>query len=345
MRRYIYILTLFTFTVVGCGQSEKYPYEISDFKPELQIHIQKIIDEGELSYNPDTLALIYLKDSCTKEELLRLLLFDNPLVRIRAYRIIVNRNESDYFSILLNHLNDTAKVVWWYYDDAADSFMVSDLMIKKVESKGKLSELEKDSLVDVVLTKYNHLKTADWMIKEIEPQEKYYSIIRKAAQKERNCCDDLSNTYALAKFKKKEDIPLIMHNFREYTNNAYCNNNYFKAFDVFPDTTFFPLLTKYFNEVVKTQEQQSFDDLKYYCQAVAHYKTQNSLNILIALTKKETYPNSCYLSNNLNLIFKAIHKYKSPIYDSLYNALKLQMSEFEIKNLDKPDYEEISTWN
>lgn len=344
MRHRIYILTLLTLTIVGCGQKGKYPYKISDFRPELKKHIQKIIAEGQLSYNPDTLALNFLEDSCTKDELLKLMNFENPLVRVRAYRTIIYRNEPDYFPILLNHLDDTAKVTWWYYDDAAGEFMVSDLMIRKAESERKLTQSQKDSLVDIVLTKHLYLGTAEWMIQDIEPKEKYYPIIKQTAQKEFTSCHDLSNTYSLAKFKKQEDIPLIKKNFSEYTDNPYCNVYYFKTFEIFPDTAFFPLLTKYFDKVIKKQKQQSYNDLKYYCRAVAQYKTQNSLDILVALTKKETYPDSWYLPQNKEYVFSAIHKYKSPIYDSLYKALKPQMDEIVMKYLDTPDYDDRKTW-
>ena len=344
MRHSIYILTLLVFTVISCGQKEKYPYKISDFRPELRKHIQKIVAKGAISYYPDTLALNFLKDSCTKEELLRLLKFENPLVRVRAYRAIVNRNEPDYFPILLNHLDDTTKVMWWYYDDAADYIMASDLMIRKAESEGELTQSQKDTLIDVVLTKHTYLTTAEWMIHDIDPKEKYYPIIKSIAQKELASCHNLSNTYSLAKFKKQEDIPLIKKNFSEYTDNSYCNNNYFKAIEVFPDTAFFPLLTKYFDKVIKKQKQQSYSDLKYYCRAVAQYKSQNSLDILVSITKKETYPDSRHLLDNQENVFRAIHKYKSPVYDSLYNALKPKMSDYVIKYLDKPDYNDITTW-
>ena len=345
MKQTIYILTLLTLTIVSCGQTEKYPYKISDFKPELKNHIEKIIAEKALSYNPDTLAINFLNDSCTKEELVKLLDFENPLVRVRAYRAIVNRNEPDYFSILLNHLDDTTKVTWWYFDDAASDFMVSDLMIRKVVgTRNLLSQPQKDILIDMVLTKHTYLRTAEWIINNIEPKEKYYSIIKNFAQKEINNCHDLSNTYALAKFKKQEDIPLIKKNFSEYTDNSSCNNYYFQAIEVFPDTTFFPLLIKYFNEVIKKKKQFSSTDLKYYCRAVAQYQNQKSLDILIALTRKETYPDSWYLPHNQKYVFRAIHKYKSPIYDSLYNKLRPQMDDYVIKYLDKPDYDEQTTW-
>lgn len=329
---------------VGCSKTDKYSYQISDFKPNLRGHIQRIIDKGHLPYTTDSLTMSFLEDSCTKDELISLLNFESPLVRVVAFRAIVNRNEPDYFPILLSHLDDTVKVEWWYFDDAANDFMVSDLMIRKVESDKKLSRLQKDSLIDVVLTHHQYLKTAEWMINDIEPKDKYYSNIRSMAQRKLNDCHDLSNTYALAKYKKQEDIPLIKKNFSEFSDNPFCNNNYFMAFEVFPDTAFFPYLVKYFDKFVKKQKQDYSKDLKYYCRAVAQYRTKQSLSILIALTKKGTYPDSWYLKYNQEYVFKAIYKYKSPIYDSLFNALKPRMSEFVMKYIDKPDYDEYPTW-
>jgi hypothetical protein len=340
----ILIAVLFSLTFFGCGKMEKYPYQKADFRPELSKHIQSIISENVLLYNPDTLALNFLKDSCTKDELLKLLNFENPLVRVRAFRAIVNRNEPDYFQILLSHLDDTTKVMWWYFDDVADEFMVSDLMIRKVERERKLSRQQKDSLIDEVLTKHSYLETAEWMIHDIEPQEKYYPIVKQLAQKRLINCHDLINTYSLAKYKKPEDIDLIKKNFNKYSDNPYCNNNLFKTFEVFPDTTFFPMLTKYFNEVIKKQKQQYGDDLKYYCRALVQYKTKSSLELLIALTKKETYPDNSYLRHNQENVFKAIHKHKAAIYDSLYNALKPQMNEIVLKYIDNPDRDDRTIW-
>ena len=343
MRHRIYILTVLTLIIVGCRQQEIYPYKISDFRPELKKHIQKIIAEKELSYNPDTLALNFLKDSCTKDELLKMINFENPLVRVRAYGAIVNRNEPDYFLILLNHLDDTAKVTWWYYDDAAGDFMVSDLMIRKAERERKLTRPQKDSLVDIVLTKHPYLDVAGWMIQEVEPQEKYYSIIKeKSKVKTDRCGEQLGTCYALSKFNKKEDLEFLRSIFINLENP--CEDWIFRSIEENPNEIYFPVLITYFNETVKKKRQQTYDDLKIYCGAVAQYETQNSLDILIALTKKETYPDSWYLPHNKEYVFKAIHKYKSPIYDSIYNVLKPQMSDFVMEYLDESDYNDITTW-
>jgi hypothetical protein len=343
MRNSIYILTLLALTVIGCGQKEKYPYKISDFRPEFKKHIQRILAEGQLSYEPDTLTLNFLKDSCSKDELLKLMNFENPLVRVSAYIAIVNRNEPDYFSILLNHLDDTTKVTWWYYDDAADESMVSDLMIRKAVESRKLSQYEKQILVDSILLKHSYLDVSNWMIQEIEPNEKYYSIIKeKSKVKTDRCGEQLGACYALSKFNKKEDLKFLKSVFNNLENP--CEDWIFKSIEEKPKEIYFPVLKTYFNETIRKKKQQTYDDLKLYCRAVARYKNQNSLDILVALTKKETYLDSWYLPDNKESVFRAIHKYKSPIYDSLYNAIKPQMDELVMKHLDTPDYDDIKTW-
>lgn len=343
MRHSIYVLALLTLTVFGCGQKEKYQYKTSDFRPELKRHIQKIITEGQLSDNSDTLAFNFLKDSCTKDELLKLMDFENPLVRVRAYREIVNRNEPDHFKILLNHLDDTTKVTWWYYNDAVSDFMVSDMMIRKAVDSRNLSLYEKQILVDTILLKHSYLDISNWMIREIEPNEKYYLIIKeKSKVKTNRCGEQLGACYALSKFNKKEDLEFLRRTFAYL--EAPCEDLIFKSIEKSPNKIYFQVLKKYFNESVTKKKQWAYDDLKFYCRAVSQYRNRNSLNILVSLTKKETYPDTWYLPSNKEYVFRAIHKHKSPIYDSLYNALEPKISEYVIKYLDKPDYDDRKTW-
>jgi hypothetical protein len=195
------------------------------------------VSENQLP-TKDTVARNFLEKECTKEELLEILNCENPLLRIIAYRTIVNKKENDYFKILLNHLNDTAKVTWWYYEDASDVFSVSDLMIRKAEDRNKLTQKEKDVLVDSVLLKHPYLSVSTWMIEEINPQEKYYSLIRKRANiRTERCGEQMSACYALSKFKKKGDIPLLKEKFIKC--DIDCSEWAFKSIIAFPDTAFF----------------------------------------------------------------------------------------------------------
>jgi hypothetical protein len=338
------ITLLFIISILfSCGRENPYPNSISDFRPELQVHLKKLASEKQLP-SKDTVARNYITESCTKEELLKLIKCEDPVLRVIAYRTLVNKKDKDYFKILLSHLNDTTKVTWWYYEDAANDFMVSDLMIRKVVSEKKLSQIQKDILVDRVLLKHLYLPNSIWMMCEIKPQEKYYSIIKAQALKKVDECSKLAITYSLARFKKEKDIPLIKQNFKQFSHNINCNNYIFQSIEAFPSKELFPILLKYFNKEIRIKKPASYEDLKYYCRAIAKYKNDESLLLLEKLLDKENYPDSWYFNHNQEYVFRAIHKYRAPLYDDLYNELKPKMNDYVIEYLDKPDYDEIKTW-
>jgi len=330
------------FIVTSCTDKKPYPYKISDFRPELQAHLSKLALEKSLPVN-DTIARNFIEKESSKEELLQLMRSESPLLRVVAYRAIVNRDEKDYFKILLGHLNDTTKVTWWYYEDACGDFMVTDLLIRKAEDRNKLSRSEKNILVDSVLTKHPYLETSNWMISEIDPNEKYYSLIKKRCKtKTDRCGAQYGSCYALSKFKKKEDRQFLKKKFEVLEDP--CQYWVFKAIENNPDEAYFSILEKYLNQTIKKKKQQTYDDLDYYCMAVAAYKNAKSLNLLEQLASKATYPDPWYFKDNQGAVFEALHKYRSPIYDSLYNKLRPQMSDYIIHSLKRPDRGERKTW-
>jgi hypothetical protein len=332
MRPLIFLLCLVYFS--SCTNSHK-------FRPQLQAEIDKLSHEKELPYN-DFASVAYLKDSCSKSELLTLINYKTPIIRILAYRAIVNRKEGDFFTILKNHLSDTAKMTWWYYDDASNEFTISDLMVRKAETK--LSRQQKDTLIDLVLREHIYLATAKWMMEDIEPSEKYYSIIKDQAKIKSDNCHDLGLTLAIAKFKKPGDIFFISTKFSALSDNPYCNDNIFRGIETFPDTSFFIILQRYFDDNIRKKKQSSYDDLEIYCKAVAQYKNVAALNILQALTEKSTYPDTWYLPHNKEYVFRAIYKYNCNLYKDLYNHLKPQMDKDIIEDIGFSFKYEPPTW-
>ncbi|MGV9004932.1 hypothetical protein [Flavobacterium sp.] len=335
---YIFIISI----LFSCGRENPYPNKISDFRSELQIPLKKLASEKKLP-SSDTIARNYIKENCTKEELLKLLKCEDPILRVIAYRTLVNKNEKDYFKILLEHLSDTTKVEWWYYEDAANKFMVSDLLIRKAEDSRKLTQTEKSILIDSVLLNHSYLDISNWMIQDIEPNEKYYSIIKqKSKLKTDRCGVQLGACYALSKFKKKEDLEFLKNIFNNL--ESPCEDWIFKAIEENPNQIYFPILKKYFDKSVKKKKQGSSDDLKYYCRAITKFKNKESLELLTQILDRNNYPDTWYFKYNEEYVFKAIHKNKEPIYDDLYKKLKPKMSEFVMEYLDKPDYDERKTW-
>lgn len=332
MRGLIFLFCIVFF--ISCTSADK-------FRPELQSKIDKLRNAKELSYD-DSASISYLKDSCSSDELAKLITNKTPIIRILTYCAIVNRDEENFFTILKNHLSDTAKVTWWYYDDAAGEFTISDLMVRKAEKK--LTRQQKDTLIDLILKEHNYLGTAKWIMEEIEPNEKYYSIIKEQAKIKTDNCHDLGLTLAIAKFKKREDIPFIKSKFSELSDNPYCNDNIFRGIEIFPDSSFFIILQQYFDNNIKKQKQSSCDDLEIYCKSVAQYKTLAALNILRALTERSTYPDDWYLPHNKEYVFKAIYKYSSSLYINLYDHLKQQMDKDIFEDIDFSFKDRPSSW-
>lgn len=317
---------------INCGlENNPYPYKISDFRPVVQVELKKLAKERQLP-SKDTIARNYLRDNCSKEELLKLFECENPLLRVIAFRTLVNRKDKDSFKILIGHLNDTAKVTFWVFDDVVGDFMVSDLLIRKVENDGILTEKEKNILVDSVLFKHSYLENAMYMIQEVEPKGKYYSIIKEKCRKENKerCGEQLSACFALSKFKKKQDLEFLNTIFQ----NLECPFWIFKSIENNPDEIYFPTLEKYFN-LVKKKKISFDDDFKHYIEALASYKSKKSLLILTELLNKSYCPNFWDYNLYSQYIFLAIHKYRNPLYEDLYQKLKPKMNPYVLSHLNE----------
>lgn len=65
----------------SCGKKKPYSNKISDFRPELQIQLNKLIKDKYI-YSTDSIASKFLKENCVKEELLQLLECEVPLLRV-----------------------------------------------------------------------------------------------------------------------------------------------------------------------------------------------------------------------------------------------------------------------
>lgn len=134
--RTILKIIIFSIFIISCKE-EKYKYDISDFRKELKPSLKSLSKEKSLP-SKDTIARNFLEENATKEELIKLMDANNPLLRIIAYITIVNRQEPEYFDLLLGHLSDTARVEWWVYDDFLDFKQVSDGMIRKAHYQNGL---------------------------------------------------------------------------------------------------------------------------------------------------------------------------------------------------------------
>ncbi|MCY0969862.1 hypothetical protein [Chryseobacterium wangxinyae] len=347
----VYQIIIFSVFFTSCKE-EKYKYDISDFRTELKPSLKSLSKEKSLP-STDTIARNFIEKNATKEELIKLMDSKSPLLRVIAYRTIVNKEEPEYFDLLTKHLSDTAKVTWWYYEDAGDNFYVSDLMIRKAHDKNGLSPIQKKYLVEKILLEHPYLETSTWMIHDINPNEKYYNLIKKiAGLKSDECGKQLSACFALSKFKKKEDVNVLYDVFNQNIKNEYCVKWIFRSIEKYPNDKFFPILEDYFNQKIKGKlslEENIFDDVLYFSRAVAAYKNENALTILKYIEQNNTYINKpAWPPSNKKYVYKAMVINYDKIYDDLIKQIQ---SEFKKEDLEKLgfgrqllEYDEESNW-
>lgn len=327
--------------LVACGPKSKYPNTISGFRPALKQRLDSIAAPGQLLYE-DSTGRAFLRTQCSLEELSRLMNCDVPLLRVVAYKTLVQREAPNFFQLLVKHLDDTAKVIRWDYDDAAGEYQVSDLMISAARQHPKWTDAEKDSLVAVVVEGHRYLQHAYWMIEDMEPTERYHDILCGLLDEPLDHCNKERVVLALARFRRRSDLPLIRRALLD--GEEHCRFMAFRAIETFPDTSLFIVLQRYFDEVVTKKKQFGAEDLRLYCRALVAYKDQRSVALLGALTKKETYIDTWYLKYNKEYLFKAIQRNPSPVYDGLRLALLPKMDSLTIAGEDYLDYMEQKQW-
>ncbi len=229
----------------SCKTDNKYNYAIKDFRSTLQPHLIKIVEKGIVMYGDSA-----LRNMATDEELERLGKSEHPILRATAFREMLERKSLNQFDIILKHLDDTALVFTDGGEFGIWDRTVSDDILQEAEWKTKE---EKSKTVDEVLTKHNYLRSAYIILPGLEPQEKYYQIIKSMATRPRRLDPDEGYElafgdieyalYGLAKFKKKEDAGVIKKRLMEHVWRL--SDRSFRFMSEFPDTAYFDVLQTY----------------------------------------------------------------------------------------------------
>ena len=150
-----------------------------------------------------------LRNMATDKELNELILSEHPILRASAFREMLHRKSFNHFDILMNHLDDTAFVAIDEGEFGIWHRTVSDYILE--EANWKTHEA-KNKTIELVLTKHNYLRSAYIILLQIEPQEKYYSLIKDMATRPRRLSDDGYELdfddieyalYGLAKYKNQ----------------------------------------------------------------------------------------------------------------------------------------------
>ncbi len=207
----------------------------------------------------------------TDEDLVRLGKSEHPLLRAAAFREMFERKSFNHFDILMEHLDDTAIIAVDAGEFGTWFKTVSDDILEAAVWK---TQEEKNKTLEKVLTRHNYLRSAYIVLDDIEPQEKYYTVIKDMATRPRRLDyegyqlgfrDIEYALFGLARFKKKDDVQIIkeqlMKNFWRLSHVS------FRLMKEYPDTAYLDVLQTYHRKQFyrfSGQRRGGFSGTEYY---------------------------------------------------------------------------------
>lgn len=245
MIRLKHLLPTLIVLLLSCKNEENNSYAIKDFRKSLQPFFLSIVSTGIVTHH-DSAKI----KSITDDELVRLSKSENPVLRATAFREMRDRSSFNYSDIIMNHLDDTAKV----FVDNGEFGIGYNIVSDDILHRASWETLElKNKTIEKVMTKHNYLRSAYIILKYLEPQEKYYPYIKDMATRPRRLdpyegyeldFDDIEYAlYGLAKFKKKEDVQIIKAKMMRQVWQL--SDLSFQLMKEFPDTAYFDVLRTY----------------------------------------------------------------------------------------------------
>lgn len=237
----------------------------------------------------------------------------------------------------MEHLDDTAIVTtnegeWGFgYHTIADD-IINNARWKTNEDKNKT--------IDAILTKHNYLRAAYTIMLTYEPQEKHYAYIEDMALRKNGSVGNFNvyrtdrelALYGLAKFKKKEDIPVIkdfllnrVHTLGEVSWNLmshYPNNEYLEVFEAYYPRLFYRTICR----------ERSTTKAANFINSVAVYKNERSARILDSILNKKPFINCPADTSYLKSVVRdAIWYNPCPAYTKLRAQVEAKVKE-DLKN-------------
>lgn len=309
-----------------------------EVKSKLQVHLDFLCKISEIP-NDYKEEISYLRDSCPKKELVKLMNHDKPIIRAFSYLAILERKDIDCFTVLKNNLNDTAQLTYWYFNDAANSVQLADFYISKTLTR--LSNKQKIILIDLILFKHSYLQHTNWILEEISPQKKYYNLIKRMLKRKGDHCNKERIAYALSKFQQKTDFEEI----KRIIKKSKCDFLTFRIIENWPERNFFVILQDHFHNKIWHKSQSGYNDHEDYAYALASFKNQEALKILEKLIEPSTYKSPYYKDGNKEFVFKAIRYYYCPLYKDLFNKLKKEVDTYIVDDTDlRFERSTLSSW-
>ncbi len=333
--------------ICSCSNNREYSYSINDFRLKLRPYLQQTVDKGIVSFSDGGLESI-----ATDNELVRMGKSEHPILRATAFGEMLRRKSFDHFTILWEHLDDTAVIFADEGEFGIREQTVSDFILSRVRWK---TLQEKQRTVEQVLFKHNYLVSASLILIVLEPQEKFYEVVKDMATRPRRTdfyreyLQDFAITenalLGLAKFRKNGDVKVIKEIMKD--NVRLLSFRSLRLMKDFPDTAYFDVLQHYYNTqfyrltgnspygfsggITDTADPSDF------IAAVVAQQTEKSATLLDDLI---TYlpKQNCIKNKEMTIDFaiREIWKHPCPAYTRLREKIAKRAIELDQPPLDLP---------
>lgn len=319
--------------LIEITKSERFDNTVVVYTDSFRIKLYNYYDNEKYHYDPYH-PYQFLRDTAEIEDLVKLLSSDHPYIRTYSFAALSHRNYKDLFKNVLENLKDTTTISI-FTDDYGYDTTPPDMMLQYIAEK--LSTKEKDTIAQLILTKYNHLRTINEILLFHKPIPKDYLTIKTIVQESRT---GKFGIVALARYQKSEDIEFIKSGFK---NTDYYSGYkvFFMAIEAFPHWTFKQELIEYKKTINKGYDMTGLD---YYFNALAKYQDDNCTQVIKEFVEHKEYESETYKDYNLAMIYKSLKKYYSPTYEPLIKQIEDNISDKNMLEWDD-NHLKYNSWN
>ncbi len=281
--RQLILAFLLLLTAIACNPPKPIPpYAIRDFPAALQPYLTRTINTGIVGY--DT-ATTYIRAHATDGEIIQLSQAENPILRAIALYEMTHRPGLNHLDILLAHLDDTAIIMKDYGEWGLQQRSVTDNMILQA---GWKTEAARNTVANEIILHYDHLGSAYTASFADLVQNRSTIVISVEMALRDGLLDEevLDALFGLAKYKKKEDIPLIKA-IVEDRGSAFISLTFGFISD-YPDTAYLELLESYYprNFYRTIRRDRTTDHAMSYIKALAVYKADTCARIITSILNR-----------------------------------------------------------
>lgn len=246
-----------------------------------------------------------LVNLCNDDELIDLLSDKSPVVKCYVAYFIADKDiKTNWYEILLNEINDYERLCFMYYDIGEISY-AGDFIFETLFSK-KLSQAEQKKIKLEMIKKQSNLYFVESILRSDEKSDELYEAARTWAVK-----GNAKAIFSLAKYGKKEDVPLI-ESLKDKDPALY-----FRACKYLMDDSHKPFLREYMISIMPKTHFSS--EWRYFYDLVADYHDDFSKEIFdMAFSDKV---NKNIQEYHLEFIFDAIKDSSDGYYDEYLRIL------------------------